>query len=102
MNMPSRTNVKPQHSRRSTVGNRSRKPVLETLEGRTLLSSSQGALHTELESRSPGIPSVALVQNANLYFRIFSCIDNGISPIAALAIEVVARGVEPCLRHAVS
>jgi len=84
MTMLSSLNVKLKHLRRGTLRHRSRRPVLEPLEGRALLSASHAPLHDGFQSQV-----AMLVHNAD-------------HSLVRLPIGTGGESVQVYLRHAVA
>jgi len=102
MKMLFSVDVKLKHLRRRRLQYRSRKPALETLEGRALLSASHAMLHSESESQLPRIPSATPVQSAEVSPGSLTYSQKQVSRNGSLAMGIEGEAVQPCLRHAVA
>jgi len=90
------TNFKFNDFRPSNSRRRNRKPALETLEGRALLSGSQTTLFHGYANQ------VALWHSADLSLSSATSLPKESSQNNSLAIETNGQGVQVCLRHAVA
>ncbi len=96
------TDVRPKHLWGSTRQSRSRRPAMEIVEGRVLLSAGHAVLDNRPEPRMAAARSPQLVRHAEVSLGALTYPQKQASQNASPANRIGGGGNQACVRHAVA